>query len=378
VSAVAFDWTYAEGQYDGDVSVRPAAPAAASEERGVGPVTTSSASSANKSSAAVNARPVQPEGGASCEPDACAGATAGPSASPGLSACAESSAGFGAAAGGAGGEGVGSATPSVLAEGWASAPEPADAGSHAHARLSGAACPAPQHRADGQPSPAQQRLHVRVVATPTVRPLPLPLLTRRDPFLLFRSLTLYADDLHDRGQAEVTVKVRVMPSCFLVLLRTYLRIDHERVALRDVRYCGVFEEGAGAGGAEGAQPQQSTHHGDEAVAASVPAASPAVAAAAIGGGEGGGGIAAAYPRHLQGGCSVPTDGAAAAAAAPGGAASVGGVSGGEVAAEALSRGPLAVCLLKNVQLRRADAATVRQVRERQTLLRRPATAGFTR
>jgi hypothetical protein len=218
-----------------------------------------------------------------------------------------------------------------------------------------------------------QHLRVRVVATPTARPLPLHLLTRRDPFLLFRSLTLYADDLHDRGQAEVAVKVRVMPSCFLVLLRSYLRIDHERVALRDVRYCGVFD----AEGTAGRQQEQATQtaqapamSGDDRgggrgeAATGDPATLPVVVAAASSGG-GGGGVAAAYPRHLQGAHSVPTDGAAAAAAAAAGDSAAVGGGGGRITGEGSARSPLAVTVLKNVQLRRADAATVRQVRVRE-------------
>jgi TIP41-like family len=70
--------------------------------------------------------------------------------------------------------------------------------------------------------------------------LPMDLLTRRDPFLFFSSFVLYADDLHDKGVVECSVKIRVMESVFLVLLRTYLRIDADRVFLRDLRYCHVF------------------------------------------------------------------------------------------------------------------------------------------
>lgn len=67
--------------------------------------------------------------------------------------------------------------------------------------------------------------------------LPLSLLRRRDAILFFAELPLYEDDLHDKGEVAVSVKVRVMESCFLVLLRTFLRLDADRARLREVRWC---------------------------------------------------------------------------------------------------------------------------------------------
>ncbi len=39
---------------------------------------------------------------------------------------------------------------------------------------------------------------------------------------------------------ECTVKARVMASCFFVLLETFVRIDGERTALRQARFCHEF------------------------------------------------------------------------------------------------------------------------------------------
>ena len=67
--------------------------------------------------------------------------------------------------------------------------------------------------------------------------LPLDRLRRRDvPILFYASVPLYADELHDRGRTEVSVKLRVMPDSALLLLRRYTRIDGVCVSLRDVRW----------------------------------------------------------------------------------------------------------------------------------------------
>ena len=73
--------------------------------------------------------------------------------------------------------------------------------------------------------------------------LPMERLTRRGPILFFATFPLFASDLNDRGLSECTIKLRVMEDCFLVLIRSFVRVDRERVYLRDVRYCHVFKEG---------------------------------------------------------------------------------------------------------------------------------------
>lgn len=51
-------------------------------------------------------------------------------------------------------------------------------------------------------------------------------LTARDPILLFDDVTLFEDELHDHGLSSCSVKFRVMPTCFLILLRYWLRVDN--------------------------------------------------------------------------------------------------------------------------------------------------------
>ncbi|RYG42289.1 hypothetical protein EON68_02030, partial [archaeon] len=71
--------------------------------------------------------------------------------------------------------------------------------------------------------------------------LPMEELTRRDPILFFAAMPLYNDELHDAGTVEMSVKLRFMHRCFLILVRCFLRIDGKRAWLRDVRW--VYVDG---------------------------------------------------------------------------------------------------------------------------------------
>jgi len=72
------------------------------------------------------------------------------------------------------------------------------------------------------------------------RTVPLELLKARGPILAFASVPLFASDLNDRGVVEVGVKLRVMDDFFLVLCRSFTRLDRDMVRLRDVRYFHKF------------------------------------------------------------------------------------------------------------------------------------------
>lgn len=81
--------------------------------------------------------------------------------------------------------------------------------------------------------------------------LPRGRLLRRTPILHYVTVPLYADELHDRGHCEVGVKLRVMHDCFLALLRCFVRLDGERVWLRDTRWYGELDDGgSGAAGVQ--------------------------------------------------------------------------------------------------------------------------------
>ncbi len=62
------------------------------------------------------------------------------------------------------------------------------------------------------------------------------LLMERDPILFFDELTLYESELDDNGLMSVTVKVRVMPRCWYVLMRHWMRVDGVLIRLRETRF----------------------------------------------------------------------------------------------------------------------------------------------
>lgn len=66
--------------------------------------------------------------------------------------------------------------------------------------------------------------------------IPLTVLSRRDPILFFDEVTLFEDELHDNGMANLQVKVRVMPTCMFVLSRFFLRVDGVVFRMFDVRF----------------------------------------------------------------------------------------------------------------------------------------------
>eukprot|EP00494_Astrolonche_serrata_P008658 UN08702 len=53
----------------------------------------------------------------------------------------------------------------------------------------------------------------------------IELLKKREPILWHCSIVLFEDELNDHGVSKLTLQARVMPSCFLLLLRFWLRVD---------------------------------------------------------------------------------------------------------------------------------------------------------
>jgi len=67
------------------------------------------------------------------------------------------------------------------------------------------------------------------------------------PILLFDDIHLYEDDLHDNGDVSLNIKVRVMPKCWYILQRLYVRVDYVCVKCREVRYFCLFDNVKGCG-----------------------------------------------------------------------------------------------------------------------------------
>ncbi|XP_071725102.1 TIP41-like protein [Rutidosis leptorrhynchoides] len=66
-------------------------------------------------------------------------------------------------------------------------------------------------------------------------------LASKEPILYYDEVVLYEDELADNGVSLLTVKVRVMPSSWFLLLRFWLRVDGVLMRLRDTRMHCIFK-----------------------------------------------------------------------------------------------------------------------------------------
>jgi len=60
-------------------------------------------------------------------------------------------------------------------------------------------------------------------------------LKQPDPILYWDDAVLYEDEVSDNGQATLSVKIRVMPTCLLLLQRFFLRVDGVLLRLLETR-----------------------------------------------------------------------------------------------------------------------------------------------
>ncbi|KAG6448740.1 hypothetical protein O3G_MSEX005704 [Manduca sexta] len=74
-----------------------------------------------------------------------------------------------------------------------------------------------------------------IVVEETHEVIDFEILKQRDQILFYHDLTLFEDELHDHGVSKLSVKIRVMPSYWYVLLRYFLRVDDVLVRSRETR-----------------------------------------------------------------------------------------------------------------------------------------------
>eukprot|EP01119_Soliformovum_irregulare_P011072 TRINITY_DN2749_c0_g1_i2.p1 TRINITY_DN2749_c0_g1~~TRINITY_DN2749_c0_g1_i2.p1 ORF type:complete len:232 (+),score=52.56 TRINITY_DN2749_c0_g1_i2:176-871(+) len=67
-------------------------------------------------------------------------------------------------------------------------------------------------------------------------------LKRPDPILYYSELVLYEDELADNGTSQLSIKMRVMPTCFFILMRLWIRIDGVLFRVIDNRFFHPFEK----------------------------------------------------------------------------------------------------------------------------------------
>ncbi|CAL4919205.1 unnamed protein product [Urochloa decumbens] len=71
-------------------------------------------------------------------------------------------------------------------------------------------------------------------------------LSAKEPILFYDEVILYEDELADNGISFLTVRVRVMPTGWFLLLRFWLRVDGVLMRLRDTRLHCSFGNNDGA------------------------------------------------------------------------------------------------------------------------------------
>ncbi|XP_028177432.1 TIP41-like protein [Ostrinia furnacalis] len=74
-----------------------------------------------------------------------------------------------------------------------------------------------------------------IVVEPTDETINFDLLKQKEQILFYHDLTLFEDELHDHGISKLSVKIRVMPSYWYILLRYFLRVDDVLVRSNETR-----------------------------------------------------------------------------------------------------------------------------------------------
>ncbi|KAJ3227450.1 hypothetical protein HDU81_006720 [Chytriomyces hyalinus] len=75
----------------------------------------------------------------------------------------------------------------------------------------------------------------------TTSKIDIEMLKRNEPILFYDEIVLYEDELGDNGACMLTARVRVMKSCFLMLLRFFLRVDGVLFRIHDTRVFHAFD-----------------------------------------------------------------------------------------------------------------------------------------
>ncbi|XP_046716288.1 TIP41-like protein isoform X2 [Silurus meridionalis] len=77
--------------------------------------------------------------------------------------------------------------------------------------------------------------HLQLNVSSTSERIDLEKLKAREQIMFFDEVLLFEDELHDHGVSMISVKIRVMPTSFFVLLRFFLRVDGVMIRVSDTR-----------------------------------------------------------------------------------------------------------------------------------------------
>ncbi|XP_034044688.1 TIP41-like protein [Thalassophryne amazonica] len=75
----------------------------------------------------------------------------------------------------------------------------------------------------------------RIAVVETAERIDLEKLKAREQIIFFEEVLLFEDELHDHGVSTISVKIRVMPTSFFLLLRFFLRVDGVLIRINDTR-----------------------------------------------------------------------------------------------------------------------------------------------
>uniref|UniRef100_UPI0037E8DA60 TIP41-like protein isoform X2 n=1 Tax=Semicossyphus pulcher TaxID=241346 RepID=UPI0037E8DA60 len=76
---------------------------------------------------------------------------------------------------------------------------------------------------------------MQMEVTKTSERIDLEKLKAREQIMFFDEVLLFEDELHDHGVSMISVKIRVMPTSFFLLLRFFLRVDGVLIRINDTR-----------------------------------------------------------------------------------------------------------------------------------------------
>ena len=71
----------------------------------------------------------------------------------------------------------------------------------------------------------------------------IEMLKKPDPILFYGEFVLFEDELADNGTSILSLRIRVMKTCFLILLRFFLRVDNVCFKVVETRYYHEFGKG---------------------------------------------------------------------------------------------------------------------------------------
>ncbi|XP_018556437.1 TIP41-like protein isoform X2 [Lates calcarifer] len=77
--------------------------------------------------------------------------------------------------------------------------------------------------------------NMQIKVTETAERIDMEKLKAREQIMFFDDVLLFEDELHDHGVSMISVKIRVMPTSFFLLLRFFLRVDGVLIRINDTR-----------------------------------------------------------------------------------------------------------------------------------------------